>query len=233
MTFDEKFTLVIDSIYSAHQLTPLGFNAKIRLTQDHPLRQIHRHELWDIFGQLELKELIKVKDFPGDKDLIPEMFANDPFVQKMFDDNTDTIYLDIFDAFDEWYRVEYQGNKQKFANPNDFNNKVLYRANYSEMTRRITINDIQISRPDGFSENELIFAFLYDHPNQSFSLSDLEEHTGEINKSLHKVVENLGFRGDLKTVFFKVASDRILFRNPIRESQLKEVGIKKLNLKAK
>lgn len=99
-------------------------------------------------------------------------------------------------------------------------------------SRQVLLNDMfQLSRPTLNGENDLVFNYLYQHPNQSHTKKQLEaELSNHINKPLHKIVENLGFKGDLAKAFFSVSKDSIVFRNPITADELSQMGLSIIRL---
>ncbi|MDQ5943655.1 MAG: hypothetical protein QG675_423 [Patescibacteria group bacterium] len=112
----------------------------------------------------------------------------------------------------------------------------VYEVKYSETTREITINNVLISKPDFYKENEIVFGFIYKHPKQRISTKTIKDHVKTelgkpMTKTLHKIIENLGFTGDIKQVFFDTSSEGIFFRNPITKSELNDLGIKYLHFK--
>lgn len=109
--------------------------------------------------------------------------------------------------------------------------ETVYEITYTP-TREILLNKtIRLAKPDFDSENDVVFDYLYNHPNQKISLKELETQIKKtLTKSLHKIVENLGFKGDLKTVFFTVSQDAVSFRNPITQDDLEKLGISKIKL---
>lgn len=96
----------------------------------------------------------------------------------------------------------------------------------------ILINDLfLLSRPDYDSENEVVFEFLYHHPNKKHTVAEMTDALGRtIGKSPHKIVENLGFTGNIKRIFMQVTKDAICFKNPITKTDLEKLGITKLKL---
>src|SRR3989344_5836334 len=78
----------------------------------------------------------------------------------------------------------------------------VYEITYTG-SREILLNKIfQIAKPDFDRENDLVFDFLYKHPNKKYTLKEIEEGIGnKLGKTLHKIVENLGFKGDLRKIF--------------------------------
>ncbi len=96
--------------------------------------------------------------------------------------------------------------------------------------REISINGFLLTRLDFDSENDNVFKYLYEHPHQTISASELEKQLGgtPLKKSLHKIVENLGFVREIKRVFFDISKDSIRFRNPITNKELEALGIERL-----
>ncbi len=110
---------------------------------------------------------------------------------------------------------------QKTEEKND--DEEMYRIIYTKQ-RQVLMNNAQISKPDFNSENDLVFSFLYDNPNRRITREEIEKAIGDkLTKTLHKIVENLGFEGDTKEVFFSVSKDAIEFRNPITKKDLEEM----------
>ena len=99
----------------------------------------------------------------------------------------------------------------------------MYQITYTKQ-RQVLMNNAQISKPDFNSENDLVFSFLYENPNRRISKEEIEKAIGgKLTKSLHKIVENLGFEGDTKEVFFSVSKNAIEFRNAITKKDLEEM----------
>ena len=113
--------------------------------------------------------------------------------------------------------------KQEATKKTDEKDEPMYQITYTKQ-RQVLMNNAQISKPDFNSENDLVFSFLYDHPNKRITREELEKAVGgKLTKSLHKIVENLGFEGDTKEVFFSVSKNAIEFRNPITKRDLEEM----------
>lgn len=96
--------------------------------------------------------------------------------------------------------------------------------------REILINQFLLTRLDFDSENDNVFKYLYEHPNQTITVAELEKRLGgtPLKKSLHKIVENLGFMPEIKKLFFDISKDSIRFRNPITSKDLEALGIPRL-----
>lgn len=105
---------------------------------------------------------------------------------------------------------------------------VRYEVVFSKQ-REIMVNGIVIARPDFNSENEVVFWFLYENPNKKHTRQDIEKVIGrQLTKTLHKIIENLGFRNDFRKAFFDVSKNSILFRNPLKQEDLEALGIQQL-----
>lgn len=111
---------------------------------------------------------------------------------------------------------------------NDTSNttQIVYKITFT-IAREILLNGVQIAKPDFESENDIVFDYLYKHPNRKIELAEIEKEIGQgMTKTLHKTVENLGFSGDLKTAFFQVSKTSIYFRNPVTKTDLGELNIR-------
>jgi hypothetical protein len=94
-------------------------------------------------------------------------------------------------------------------------------------SRQVVLNGVfQLSKPTLNGVNDLVFSYLYENPGKSFSKQQLETVIGQkISKTLHKIVENLGFKSDLARAFFSVSKNDISFRNPITRDELNDMGL--------
>jgi hypothetical protein len=98
--------------------------------------------------------------------------------------------------------------------------------------RRIVLNDqFVLSKPNFNSENEVVFSFLYNNPNKKWTKQELESQINmKVHKSFDKIVENLGFKNDLRKVFWQVSSDSIRFNNPISTNTLEKMKLNHLRI---
>jgi hypothetical protein len=99
-------------------------------------------------------------------------------------------------------------------------------------SRQVLLNDIfQLAQPTFNGENDLVFGFLVQNANKPFSKRYLEDQLKiKITKPFHKIIENLGFRGDLARVFFSVSKNDICFKNPVTQNEVEEMGIGKIRI---
>jgi len=110
-------------------------------------------------------------------------------------------------------------------------NKAVLKITYTS-SRQVMLNGVfQLAKPTLNGTNDLVFNHLYQNPGKSFSKQQLETAIGQrISKTLHKVVENLGFKGDLAKAFFSVSKNDIVFRNPITRDELNDMGLGSIKL---
>lgn len=80
--------------------------------------------------------------------------------------------------------------------------------------RTILLNGrIDIGRPRFNTQSEILFSFLYKHPNETFTLEQLEKETHmEIVDKLPKVIDRIGFRRGLKKAFFDIHENTINYK---------------------
>jgi hypothetical protein len=111
---------------------------------------------------------------------------------------------------------------------------IIYEIVYTQ-SREILVNNFLIGKPDFNGENDNVFGYLFKHPNVPVSLDDLGKVLGgkPPKKALSKIVENLGFCGELKSIFFSVSKTTIMFKNPITRAHLatSKTSLLKLSLK--
>lgn len=114
-------------------------------------------------------------------------------------------------------RDQQDGNQQTDA---------VYEVKFTA-AREIWINGFLLSQLDFNSENDNVFKYLYENPNKTISSTELEKQLGgdSLKKSLHKIVENLGFTREIKHAFFAISKNSIQFRNPITKKELEELGV--------
>jgi hypothetical protein len=83
--------------------------------------------------------------------------------------------------------------------------------------REIRVNGFRLSRPNFNSENELAFDYVFANPNRTIELAEIEGAIGKpLTKRLREVVRDLGFKNELKEMFFPgISKTSIKFINPI------------------
>jgi len=93
--------------------------------------------------------------------------------------------------------------------------------------REIKINGILLSKPDFCSKNDIAFSYIFKHPNSVIK----REEIPDFSKSLLRVLDDLGFKGLIKDLFFPGSTkDVVSFVNPITNVQLKTMNLNTLNV---
>lgn len=97
---------------------------------------------------------------------------------------------------------------------------------------KVVLNDtLVISKPNFDSENELVFRFLYENPNKKWSKQEIEQQIKvKIHKSFDKIVENLGFKNDLRRIFWHVSSTTVQFNNPVSNETIEKLKLKHIRI---
>lgn len=115
------------------------------------------------------------------------------------------------------YKVSFRvGTAKAFLKNN--RNKTAYAV--SLIDDNVYINDMKLSQMYAGRDMEVIFKYIFSHPNLILSRKVIEDATGVIIKSsLVDKMRDLGFKGKLKKVFFPILSeDRVHFINKVSVS---------------
>ena len=96
-----------------------------------------------------------------------------------------------------------------------------HKVTYSKDRQVLLDGLFLLAKPDFDSENDRVMCYLATNPNRNISIDELQQETGKLQKSLHKIVENLGFQNDLRKLFFDVSKSAILFRPEITTEEIK------------
>jgi hypothetical protein len=97
-------------------------------------------------------------------------------------------------------------------------------------TREVLLKDVYghsrcLAKPNFDGANDNFFAHVFENPAKRFTLKDLSANGVLLNnKSLHKVVDELGFKGKLKKLFFNLTQDVVVFNNPVTRKDLLETN---------
>jgi hypothetical protein len=99
----------------------------------------------------------------------------------------------------------------------EYQTDILYKITYSEHTREIKLNNIVLARLQSDSKNVNFFEYVYSHPNEQLSVKDIEKSTAySIAENIHDILRDLGFKGNIRKVFFPIATKvNVMFSNPI------------------
>ena len=217
----EKIWFLMNRLQDARDITPVGEPVSLHL-MDELNGHYQPQDLISLLNKLEKEEdAVKLLSLPTDQ-------TNHKYVVKLmpgFDHYVDVIRLDP--KYQEWTGIKTIPDVQVgSAKPN-----TILTISYAK-SREIVLNGLfQLAKPNLNSENDVVFQYLYDHPNTSFTKTQLESALStKITKPLHKIVENLGFKPELSKVFFSVSKNSIEFRNPVSKTELAEAGISLIKL---
>lgn len=138
------------------------------------------------------------------------------------------------DAVNGIYTPQIQGTLSPKVETDAPRDGIAYEVFYTP-SREILLNNFLIGKPDFNGENDNVFGYLFKNPNVPVSLDDLGKALGgkPPKKALSKIIENLGFRGEMKAIFFSVSKTSIMFRNPITHEHLKDSNTPLLKLPLK
>jgi len=145
------------------------------------------------------------------------------------------IDFDKLDEYAETFKAKYPRkthwkNEKKKVDQSE--EEPIYEIIYREQVCEIYLGEQLIANPDFNSINEQIFTYIYNHPNRRISIDELEKEClkQRLGRTLNSVVQNLGFTGDIRKVFFNVSKQGIRFKNPIYRKDLEALNIKELKL---
>jgi hypothetical protein len=225
MLYEEKLDLVVKAIIDAKKFTLGNDKTKLYINEENRLIEFFPQDLNIILIKLQDEEKVIKTDISHEFD-VPER------------DITEAIYhsIVVLDNFNQWQAI-YWEKRKKSAKESVTSNQRLsesgieYTIVYTP-AREILVNGILLSKPDFDSENERVFSYLYEHPNNKITVVEIERETGNpLTKDFDKIIENLGFKGDLRKAFFNVSKNTILFRNHITKHELEQMGITRLRLR--
>ena len=118
-----------------------------------------------------------------------------------------------------------QGKAQKLAQKiaTDPDNKYFI----SLKKRQVVLNNTFIlSTPNFNSENESFIEYVITHPNETLKREAMQSDLKvKFKKSFHSILGDLGFKGEIRKLFFDASKTAVQFKNFIPETELAELGI--------
>lgn len=175
---------------------------------------------------INLKILTKLQELLGHDHYYLFHFLN-PEVSLISRSDWNIRYNNLYNGFGAYlkalediiFRLEDQLSlaiKREIAQQ-EVDQNVLYRVTYSEHTRQIKMNGIELAQPDFESENERFFSYMYARPNVVVKIEDFEkEFKVQLKKRPVQILYDLGFTGSIKDVFFPICTvSEVKFVNPI------------------
>ncbi len=117
---------------------------------------------------------------------------------------------------------------------NDINKsgRVLYRIKYTKDRRVLLNEDFQLAKANFESENDQFFEFVYKNSlNGKIFIEELTKRGIVIKKRIPNILNDLGFRNELRKLFFhNVSKKSLLFTNPITEDSFNDLNIDRKKL---
>lgn len=102
----------------------------------------------------------------------------------------------------------------------------VYTITYTFGSDIVLNNRYLISKLNYSSPNDLFFEYVYQNPKKKLTRSHLEALQGQLDRPLSKYVYDIGFKGELKKLFFpKVSNNSIFFNNPVTREDLLKLDI--------
>lgn len=93
-------------------------------------------------------------------------------------------------------------------------------------------NKYVIAKPHLDTENDLVCEYIMKKPNEKITLEQIEKEIGKLQNDLSKIVYNLGFKGELRKMFFpRIGYKSIIFKNQIKNEELESLGVNTSALK--
>lgn len=100
-------------------------------------------------------------------------------------------------------------------------------------TGELIMNGIYIlAKPNIDSENENFISYVYSRPNKEISRKDIcENQNTKIKRPFNNILNDLGFKGEIKKLFFPVTSaDKVRFFNKLNRADVISAGINETKL---
>jgi hypothetical protein len=94
-------------------------------------------------------------------------------------------------------------------------------------SRMVLLNNTFIlSKPHFNSENDNFIGYVLENTEKTISKKQFEEIPKiKLKKSFYQILNDLGFRGEIRKVFFDASKSAIKFRNHVSDSDLEKLGV--------
>lgn len=100
-------------------------------------------------------------------------------------------------------------------------------------TRKVMLNNtFVLSSPNFDTENHQFIEYILEHEGEKLTKNAIEKDANiELKKSFHATLSDLGFKGEIRKLFFEANKNTVKFRNNVPESDLStlEIDVEKLN----
>jgi hypothetical protein len=100
-------------------------------------------------------------------------------------------------------------------------------------SRKVMLNNtFVLSSPNFNTENHQFIEYVIEHEDEKLTRDQINTDANiELKKSFHSTLGDLGFKGEIRKLFFEASKDTVLFRNNVPENELEalEINVEKLN----
>ncbi|MFA4930284.1 MAG: hypothetical protein WC570_00240 [Patescibacteria group bacterium] len=145
-------------------------------------------------------------------------------------DGYELMLLSNFDILHNKLKKKFTKQKPT-QNPINLDN-VIYKIDFNDNTRQLTLNNILLSTPDFNKNGHRLIEYLFQHQNEELITSEVIKETKlDKNRTINGIINDLGFKGKLLDLFFNISSEGIQFINPITQEQLNKSKINIISTK--
>lgn len=209
MTGEEIKNKILLSILKFHQIS----GDSIIKIQRSEFQGLSDFEILSALEKLEKEKLINIIDSRAVRsDIYSIMYkASNPL--ECF------IEIEILNKFNQYIN---DNNLTEYQKDDD---KTILRLVYEN--RKVKVNNIVIANPHFESENDYFALFISNHPNKKITKSEFEKYKkSKMNKKFDQIITDLGFRGNIKKLFFPNISIKATeFKNPITKNDMKKADV--------
>jgi hypothetical protein len=124
-------------------------------------------------------------------------------------------------------------NKQKTHT----NHKTIYLIEYKN--RKVVLKDVDnckeyiLSKPQFNETGDLFMCYIINNPDKKIRKEAIEKYNGKkIPTGFHQLLNNLGFKGEIKKIFFPgVSNNSVMFKNNVTKKDVVDLEIDEEKLK--
>ncbi len=192
------------------------------------LKQVHEARLQNILNNLTTDEVISIEHYPiSHKEALKK--AQDYFQSTFLSiDRYEEPPEGVYDQDYYNYLRSYGFRKlDKYYNYyNKLKQNIIYEIKFSN-DGRIIFKDYQngkstiLRKTQADSNPDNVFSYIYKNRNKEIKVKDiLKEQKIVTTRNIHQILSDLGFKGELKSIFFRVSKYTVYFRNPVYEEDI-------------
>ena len=154
-------------------------------------------------------------------------------LQKIITEAEQGILIDRIDALEKRLADESRvqtGNSAVKVDSGHVGENPAYLVSFSDKRENrafILNNEYVFSNPRYMGENHKFSEYVFSHQNKDLSRKNMEDELGiKFQKTFHQIINDLGFTGELRRIFFpSVSKDGVLFRDSVSKEELERMEI--------